>query len=81
MLQSKYCGGHKDCRLHTVRNAFENSSERDLGFAETDISAQKAVHGIRFFHIALDFSHTAELILGFAVFKTRLEIALHIDIG
>ena len=80
MLERKNGCGHKNCALFAVCNTFENGSERNLRFAETDVTAKQPVHRIRFFHILFDFVNAAKLVIGLNVFKPAFKIALHINI-
>ena len=76
MLHRKHGGRHKDCALLAVADAFKAGAQCNLSFAEANIAAKQAVHRCRFFHIALDFVGTAELIVGFIIFKAKFKIAL-----
>ena len=80
MLIRENCCGNKYRALLTVCRAFKSRTKCDLGFSEADVAAEKSVHGIRLFHIALYFIDCSELIGRFVIFKPPFEIALHIYI-
>ena len=81
MLKCKDCCRYKDCTLFSVGDALEHRAQSNLGFAESDVTAEKSVHGIGFFHILFDFMDTAQLVIGFNKLKSAFEIVLHINIG
>ena len=64
-----------------VGNALEYRSQRDLGLAESDVAAEKSVHGIGLLHILFNFIYAAELIIRLDELKTALKIVLHINVG
>ncbi len=70
MLLSQNSGRSQHCSLPTIHYALKHSTKSHFGFAEPDISAQKTIHDLFRFHIALDFPDTAQLILGF--FKRKV---------
>ncbi len=78
MLQREYCRGNKYCTLLSVRDTLKRGAQRNLGFAEADISAQQPVHREGLLHIVLDFIDTAKLVISFVKFKAPFKIALHV---
>ena len=58
-------GGDEDRRLFPGEDCFEDGADRDLGFAEADVAADKAIHGARQFHVRLGGFDRGELIRGF----------------
>ena len=47
-------GGHQNCRLLAVQDAFHNGPERHLRLAVAHIAAKEAIHGPGLLHILLD---------------------------
>ncbi len=76
VLEAENGGGSEDGDLFSVAESFEGGAHRDFGFAEADIAAEQAVHGVLAFHVALDVARGVELVLGFGVFEGVLELAL-----
>ncbi len=76
MLLGKNGGRGKNRRLLPIQHAFHHRPESDLRFAEPHVSAKQAIHGHRRFHIRLDFSDTAKLIVCFRVGEIVLKFLL-----
>ena len=47
-------GGHQNCRLLAVQDAFHNGPERHLRLAVAHIAAKEAIHGPGLFHVLFD---------------------------
>ena len=80
MLPREYGGGNEHRHLLSVHNSLECGADSHLRFAEAHISAEKAVHGARHFHIVLDFFNAAKLVVGFFIWEPVLKVALPVGI-
>ena len=81
MLKREHSGGREHGHLLAVAQRFERGAHGDFGFAEADVAAQQAVHGMRRFHVALDLLGGAELVLGLGELEGVFEFALPVGIG
>ena len=57
-------------------HGLERGADGDLGFAETDVAADEAVHGFGAFHVGLGLGDGAHLVGRLLVEKRALEFAL-----
>jgi hypothetical protein len=67
--------------LIPVIDRLEGGAQRDFSFAETDVSAQEAIHRPRPLHVGLYLLDGAPLIRGFLVGETLLEFAIPLGVG
>ena len=67
---------HKDGGLLARKHALHHGAQRNLGFAETHIAAEQAVHRPVGLHIHFDFRDAAQLVVGFLVGESVLKLAL-----
>ena len=76
MLLGKHRGRNQNCRLLAVQDALHHRPQRNFGFAEADVAAQKPLHGSRRLHVVLDLRNCAQLIVGFRVFEALFKLLL-----
>ena len=81
MLEREHRGGRQHGHLFAVAQRLEGGAHGDFGFAVADVAAQQPVHGMRRFHVALDFLHGGELVLGLGELEGVFEFALPVGIA
>src|SRR5215204_4498031 len=62
VLKRQHCGRHKDGDLEAVVDCLEGGTERDFGFAESDVAANQPIHRLCRFKVTFDFVDGTELI-------------------
>ncbi len=72
--------GREHGHLLAVAQRFERRAHGDFGFAEAYVAAEQAVHGMRRFHVALDFFSGGYLIFGFGELEGVFEFALPVGV-
>jgi hypothetical protein len=81
MLEGEDGGRNEDSDLFFVEYGFEGSSDGHFGFAEADIAADEAVHGVIAEHIILNGDGCFELVGGIFVDEGGFEFVLEIVVG
>ena len=76
MLLCQEGGRHEDRGLLAVLDRFEDSSQRHLGLAETDVAAHQPVHRKAALHVGLHLVDRLDLIRGLLERERLLEFAL-----
>ena len=80
VLEREHGGGREHGHLLAVAQRLEGRAHGDFGFAEADVAAEQPVHGMRRFHVALDFLGGGDLVLGFGELEGVLEFALPVGV-
>src|SRR5262245_49698309 len=80
MLECQNGGRREHRNLLAVSERLERRSHDDLGLAESDVAAQKPVHGLRALHITLDLFDGRKLIPSLGEFKSVFKLALPIAV-
>ena len=81
MLQCQNRRRNENDDLLAVFNGFHSGTERDLGLAVADVTAQKTVHRCRLLHIRLDLLDRRYLRIGLLIREYRFECSLHIVVS
>ena len=68
--------GRENRHLLAVADGLERRADGDLGFAESDIAAHQAVHGVLGLHVFFGVLDGAPLIGRFLIGERRLELHL-----
>ena len=76
VLPGQDCRGAENCTLLPVHYTFESSPHGDFGFAKSHIAAEYPIHGMRTFHIRLDFFNGFQLIISLNIGKPLLKVRL-----
>ena len=74
-------GGHQDRDLLAVHHRLEGRAQGHFRLAIADIAANQAVHGLAGFHVILDRLDGHELVGGFLVGKSSLQLHLPGAVG
>ena len=74
MLGSEYGGGRHKRDLLTLRDHFERDTERDFGFAVTDVAAKQAIHNFALFEVLYSFRRGGELVFRLDVTESVFEL-------
>ena len=77
VLVCEHSGRHEHSHLLRVAGRLERRPHRNLGLAEANIAADKAVHGPLSLHVGLHVCGCLELVGGVLVKETRLQFMLH----
>ena len=81
MLFGKYGGWHEDGRLFAAGDGFERGTDRNLGFAKADITADQAIHRACSFQVAFGFVDRATLIACFDMMERAFEFPHPSSVG
>ena len=81
MLLRENGGRREDGDLFAFHDRFEGGANGDLGFSETDVAADQAIHRARLFHVVFGCGDRGELIRRFAKRKRMFELALPFRVG
>ncbi len=73
--------GREDGDLLAFHHRLESGADRHLGFAETDVAADQAIHRTRRFHVVLRLGDGFELVGRFAKRKGMFELELPFRVG
>ena len=76
MLLCQNSRRHKHSYLFSAHNGLKCRTNCNLGFAETNITAKKAVHRNRLFHVLFYIPYGCKLVRGFLVRECILELLL-----
>ena len=81
MLLDEQRGRHEHGHLLGVLHGLERGAHGDLGFAETHVAADQAVHRDRLLHIGLDLVDGGQLVGGLLVRERVLQLLLPRGVG
>ena len=81
MLLGEDGGRDEERDLAAALDGFEGGADGDLGFAETDVAADEAVHRPGFFHVGLGVGDGFELVARLGEGEGALELALPGGVG
>ena len=76
MLLCQHGRRYEDGDLFSADDCLERGADGDFRFAEADITAQKSIHRLRFFHIALDLLDGAPLVDRFFIRERIFKLSL-----
>ena len=81
MLLREHRRRGEDRDLFAFHHRLKCGANRHLGFAESDVAADQAIHRARFLHVALRFRDRLPLIGRFAERERMLELELPFGVG
>ena len=76
VLLAEYGGGNEDGGLFAGEDGFEDGSDGDFGFTESDVAANESIHGSGGFHVCFGGFDGGELVGGFFEREGRFKFFL-----